>query len=165
MREIRYAISFALLIIALTAGALVAFDRISAGSLIPAPSASAAVDPDPVDVAPIFAPAGAADYEPFADEDRAWREQNAPPFTLAELRARGDGRRSPRQALEDRVYQHRQRGERAKAIVELERWVAANPRDQGALLSLARLLTEAGRTDAAVARYRQLLAIQQAGRR
>lgn len=165
MREIRYAVSFVLLIIALTAAALMAFDRISAGSLIPAPSAPAAVVPAVVDAAPGFAPAGAADYEPFAAEDRAWRKQHAPTFTLAELRVRGDGRRSPRQALEDRVYQHRQRGERAKAIAELERWVARNPRDQSALLSLARLLTEAGRTDAAVARYRQLLALQQTRRR
>lgn len=164
MNDIRYPVCFALVIIALTVGALLAFDRISAESLIPAPSALSAVDPAHADPAPIFAPAGAADYEPFADEDRAWREQHAQPFTLAELRARGDGRRSPRQALEDRVYQHTQQGERAKAIVELERWVAHNPRDQGALLSLARLLTEAGRTDAAVARYRQVLALQE-GRR
>lgn len=164
MSEIRYPASFALAVIALTVGALVAFGRISAEGLdLPAPFAAAA-DADPADPAPIFAPAEPADYELFADEDRAWREQNAQPFTLAELRARGDGRRSPRQALEDRVYQHTQQGERAKAIVELERWVAHNPRDQGALLSLARLLTEAGRTDAAVARYRQLLALQE-GRR
>lgn len=165
MSEIRYPASFALAVIALTVGAIVAFDRISAESLIRVPSAlSAVVDPDPVDPAPIFAPAEPADYEPFVDEDRDWREQHAQLFTLAELRARGDGRRSPRQALEDRVYRHTQQGERTKAIVELERWVAHNPRDQGALLSLARLLTAAGRTDAAVARYRQLLALQEGSR-
>ena len=164
MKEFRYAGSFALLIIALTAGAVVAFDRISVRSLMVL-AAPVAVEPDLVDAPPIFAPASAADYEQFADEDRAWREQHARHYTLAELRARGDGLRTPRQALEDRVYRHRQRGDRAKAIAELERWITHNPRDQAALLSLARLLTEAGRTEAAVARYRQLLALQQIDRR
>jgi len=37
--------------------------------------------------------------------------------------------------------------------------VTRHPRDKSALLSLARLLREAGRTDASVARYRQLLSL------
>jgi hypothetical protein len=165
MKDIRYSVSFALVVIALTLGALAAFGRISAEALVlPDPFAPVAAAEDSVDRAPIFAPADPADYEPFAEVDSAWREQNARPFSLAELRVRGDGRRSPRQAMQDRVYEHTRHGDRRRAIVELERWVDHNPADQGALLSLARLLTEAGRTDAAVARYRQLLALQE-GRR
>ncbi|MGH7476813.1 MAG: hypothetical protein ACRELD_11025 [Longimicrobiales bacterium] len=126
---------------------------------------SDALAPDWTQRAARFAPASAADYEPFAAEDRDWRERNAPSYTFAELRARGDGRRSPRQALEDRVFRYTQRGERGRAIAELERWVAAHPGDRAALLSLARLLNEAGRTQGAVARYRQLLALEERGAR
>jgi DNA-binding SARP family transcriptional activator len=41
----------------------------------------------------------------------------------------------------------------------LEHWVNQHPHDRSALLSLARMLRDAGRTDAAVARYRQLLSL------
>jgi len=37
--------------------------------------------------------------------------------------------------------------------------VNQHPHDRTALLSLARMLRDAGRTDAAVARYRQLLSL------
>jgi hypothetical protein len=102
-----------------------------------------------------------ADYAAFAAEDAEWRRSKARPYTLSELRARGDGTRSPRQALQDRVYERTRRGDRAAAIAELERWVSRHPRDQDALLWLARLLSETGRSDDAILRYRQLLSSQQ----
>ncbi|MBC8028233.1 MAG: tetratricopeptide repeat protein, partial [Steroidobacteraceae bacterium] len=64
-----------------------------------------------------------------------------------------------REALDDRVFAMMKRGNQAGAVRELERWVAKHPRDRAALLSLARLLRESGRTDASVARYRQLLSL------
>ena len=165
MRALRYPLAFVLVIIALTVATLVAYDRISETSLsLAAPSAAVAADPEDSEPAPRFAPAGPADYEAFNDEDNAWRARNAQPFTLAALRARGDGRRTLRQLMQDRVFRHTQRGQRGQAIAELQRWVVSNPGDQAAILSLARLLNETGRTDDAVKRYRQLLALQERGR-
>jgi Flp pilus assembly protein TadD len=61
--------------------------------------------------------------------------------------------------MQDRVYLFTKHGDRAAAIAELEKWTRSNPRDGASLLALARLLNEAGRTDEAVARYRQVLAL------
>ena len=166
MRRFRYPAYFALAVVALTVGTLLAFGRISEPFLIlSAPDEEAGLNAARVMSRPGFAPASAEDYEQFAEEDQRWRDSIARPFTLAELRARGDGRRTPRQAMQDRVFEHTQRGETAQAIAELERWVAAHPRDEAALHSLARLLATAGRTDASVARYRQLLTLQASRRR
>lgn len=96
--------------------------------------------------------------------DEAWRRENARQYTVAELKARGDGRRTPRQQMQDRVYASARAGNRPGAIRELERWVGSNPRDADALLWLARLLNESGRSAESVRRYRQALAIV-AGRR
>jgi Flp pilus assembly protein TadD len=74
---------------------------------------------------------------------------------------RGDGSRSPRELLQDRVYENTRRGNHAQAIADLERWVARHPNDERALLSLARLLNETGRNAEAVVRYRQLLDLKQ----
>ena len=95
--------------------------------------------------------------------DEAWRQEHARQYSLAELRARGDGRRTPRQQMQDRVYAHSRVGNRGNAIRELERWVQSNPRDADALLWLARLLNDAGRSGESVRRYRQALALE--GRR
>jgi len=65
--------------------------------------------------------------------------------------------------VQDRVFALMQGGQRRLAIGELERWVAKHPGDRELLLSLARLLTEDGRSDAAIARYRQLLSLRRAG--
>ena len=51
-------------------------------------------------------------------------------------------------------------GDHATAIRELQRWVAANGRDAGALLWLARLLNEVGRSEEAIPLYRRALAIE-----
>ena len=160
MNHLKYAFFLALAIVGLTAVALLAFGRISSATL----SDSAAGTVDAVAVAEHSAVTelvdSAAIRERLAEEDRAWRERNARPVTVAELRARGDGRRTPRQALDDRVFLLTRQGKRAAAIGELERWVKSNPRDEDALLALARLLKEEGRTDESIARYRQLLDLQ-----
>jgi Flp pilus assembly protein TadD len=159
----RYALYFALAILALTAGAVLTFNRISATSLAAAP----ALAPPPADTLPTrevtspLAPTP-ADYARYADADRAWRDENARQYSARDLRERGDGRRTPREAMQDRVFGYTRRGDRARAIAELERWVRAHPRDQQSLLSLARLLNEVGRSDDAITRYRQILALKSA---
>jgi tetratricopeptide (TPR) repeat protein len=166
MSRVRYPLFFILAVVLLTVATLSAYGRIGAAA---SSRAKASRTTWPGDTAAVQAPAFAiptrADYERYAEADKAWRQQNAREFTLAELRARGDGRRSEREALDDRVYALTKRGSPQRAISELERWVARHPRDKSALLSLARLLRENGRADAAVARYRQLLALENQGRR
>jgi len=159
MKELRYASVFAFIVVLLTGAALSAYGRIGAAALARQPATASVW---PVDSVIKILPSGvptAADYQQYAEADRAWRAKNAREFTLAELRARGDGKRSAREALDDRVFAFTRRGQSARAIAELERWVAAHPRDRAAILSLARMLRETGRNDAAVARYRQLLAL------
>jgi len=150
---------FTLTIVFLTIAAVASYGRIGAATL----ARESTITPVESVVSVAYTPPRpiptAADYERYAEEDKAWRAKNAREFTLAELRARGDGKRSARQALDDRVFALAKRGERSRAINELERWVDSHPRDRSALLSLARMLRETGRNDAAVARYRQLLSL------
>ena len=159
----RYALVFLFAALALTAGTVAAFTHISAASLT-APG-SARSEPPVADTVPSDGVATPviptpSDFARYAAADRAWRERYAKQYTIAELRARGDGKRSPREAMQDRVYLLTKRGDRAKAISTLEQWVLANPRDEESLLSLARLLNEAGRTNEAVARYREVLSLR-----
>jgi hypothetical protein len=159
----RYALYFALAILALTVGAVLTFDHISATSLATVPATLTSAPPaDTLPSRGVASPVAptAADYARYADADRAWRERNARVYSATELRRRGDGKRTAREAMEDRVFMYTRRGDRARAIAELERWVGAHPRDERSLLSLARLLNEVGRTDDAVIRYRQILALQ-----
>jgi Flp pilus assembly protein TadD len=161
----RYGVSFALSVVALTAGTVLTFDRLTAsGRTTPRVDPLAAPTADTLPTPEVKTPAvpTAADYARFAAADSAWRERYAHQYTLAELRARGDGRRSPREQVQDRVFQYVRSGQRGRAIAELERWVGGHPRDRELLLSLARLLAESGRSDASVRRYRQLLSLQRA---
>jgi Flp pilus assembly protein TadD len=66
-----------------------------------------------------------------------------------------------RRALEERVYVLTRAGRRGEAIGALERWTASYPRDREAVLWLARLLRQAGRTDESLARYRQVLTLSE----
>jgi tetratricopeptide (TPR) repeat protein len=159
MRYSRYTWSFAGAVIVLTLAALASFRAISALAL-GAPSDTRLSWPDDTLAAATAAARAAPSYAQLAALDESWRKENARQYTLAELRTRGDGRRTPRQALQDRVYAHTRRGDRASAIRELDRWVASNPRDGDALLWLARLLNEAGRKNESVRRYRQALALE-----
>ena len=160
MTRFGYAILFALAVLSLTIGSLLAFRHIE--SLARAEREAAALTNWPMDSVPAHKPftpiaASPAEYAKFESEDAEWRRRNARQYTLSELRARGDGRRTAREAMQDRVYEYKRRGDRARAIAELEGWIRRNPRDQSALLSLARLLNESGRSNEAIARYRQLL--------
>lgn len=160
MKRFRYAFSLAFAIISLTVVAMVAFSRISSATQDAATAATVSAPVvSPLPVEPMLD--SAAVVSRLAAEDEAWRKRHVRNVTLAEIRQRGDGLRTPRQALDDRVYLYVRNGDRGRAIAELERWVTANPRDEDALLSLARLLKESGRTDDAAARYRQLLALQE----
>jgi len=158
----RYALAFLLAAVCLTVGAIATFAHISAGSLastiVPNGPLVADTVPSPEVATPVSPTA--ADYARYAEADRRWREKYARQYTIAELRARGNGRRTPREAMQDHVFNFTRRGDRAGAIKELERWVGAHPRDRESLLSLARLLNEVGRTSDAVVRYREILALQ-----
>ena len=156
----RYALAFLLVVVGLTAAAVATFVHISSVSIV---AAAPGVGPvaDTVARADVETPPvpTAADYARYAEADRLWRERNARQYTIAELRARGNGKRTPRETMQDHVFELTRRGDRSGAIVELERWVRGHPRDEQSLLSLARLLNEVGRTTDAVVRYREILAL------
>lgn len=157
MKHARYTWWFAAVVCVLTVTALATYREISAMSL----NGDAPVTwlEDSIAVA-LTASRPLPAFDDVFAADEAWRRASARPYSLAELRARGDGRRSPREQMQDRVYARTRAGARASAIVELERWVSANPRDADALLWLARLLNESGRSGESVRRYRQALAIE-----
>src|SRR3954463_10971835 len=156
----KYAVVFVVAALPLTLGAMVTFDRITtgrsaaarspafpSGDTLPAPSVASPLMPT------------RSDYAGFAAGDSAWRAEHARIYSIAELRRRGDGRPTARDSMQDRVFSYTERGRRKQAIAELERWVRRHPRDADALLSLARLLNTDGQADAAVVRYRQVLAL------
>ncbi len=163
----RYALFFALSVIGLTAGALAAFDHISVtGAALPRADSLAGPTADTLPTPQVVTPVvpTAADFAQFAASDSMWRDANARAYTVAELRARGDGKRTAREVVQDRTFQLVKSGQRAAAIAELEHWVAGHPADDQSLLSLARLLNEAGRSDDAIGRYRQILALHRRAR-
>ena len=156
MTRARYTWWFSAVVLLLTVTALATYREISAGALWSRDEPIVWVE----DSAGI-ALARAADPLPSFDEvfaaDEGWRREHAKQYSLAELRARGDGRRTPRQQMQDRVFASARAGDRSAAIRELERWVRSNPRDADALLWLARLLNESGRSAESVRRYQQAL--------
>jgi tetratricopeptide (TPR) repeat protein len=160
----RYAMLFSLGIVVLTTGAAYAYSQLGAAptrTLLVLPPSSGR--PVKVGADHSIAPT-ANDYQRFAADDAAWRRHNARLLSLEEYRARGDWRTPERQALDDRVFALTRRGENAKAIAELERWVAAHPRDGEALLDLARLTNQVGRNDESLRWYREVLALKDLGR-
>ncbi len=162
----RYAFYFAISVVCLTTGTFFTFDHISLSTVAtPRADTRPATPADTLPSREVRTPPvpTADDYAQFADEDRAWRAQHARQYTVAELRARGDGRRTARDSVQDRVYALMRADQRAQAVTELERWVASHPDDSELLLSLARLLSETGRSNDAIRRYRQLLALQHRG--
>src|SRR4051794_37936508 len=115
----RYAVVFALSIICLTAGAMVAFDHISVtAARVTTPDSLAQPTADTLPSPTVRTPAtpSAADYARYAEADRAWRQENAREYTLAELRARGDGKRTARDSVQDRVFAYVKSGQRRRAI-------------------------------------------------
>ena len=157
----RYAALFSIGIVILTTGAAYAYSQLGVtpkrAPLVLPPSSG---EPVRVGIDRSIAPTP-ADYRHFANADAAWRRQNARLLTLEQYRARGDYRTPERQALDDRVFALTRRGENAKAIAELERWVATHPRDAEAILDLARLTNQMGRNEESVRWYREVLAIRE----
>ena len=160
----RYAMLFSLGIVILTSGAAYAYSQLGAtptrAPLVLPPLSG---KPVKVDADRAIAPSS-SDYRQFAADDAAWRRKNARLLTVDEYRARGDWRTPERQALDDRVFALTKRGENAKAIAELERWVASHPRDGEALLDLARLTNQVGRNDESLRWYREVLALKERAR-
>jgi hypothetical protein len=159
----RYETAFALTTAVLAVGALFAFSRlgtatrrsdksprwrVSTGSIGRAPNERALVGARAIAATDV-------DYRRFVREDAEWRQRHARLPDLFVLK---------RRALEERVYVLSRAGRRREAIVELERWTALYPRDRDALLWLARLLRDAGRTTESLARYRQVLAMTESRR-
>ena len=160
----RYAMLFSLGIVILSTGAAYAYSHLGATptrSMLVLPPSSG--EPVKVDVDRAIVPS-LEDYRRFAADDAAWRRRNARLLTADEYRARGDWRTPERQALDDRVFALTRRGENAKAIAELERWVAKHPRDTEALLDLARLTNQVGRNDESIRWYREVLALKERAR-
>lgn len=163
----RYALYFALSVVSLTIGALATFDHISVvGASVPHVDSLAGPTADTLPTQEVVTPVAPtdSDYAQFAAADSIWRDVNAREYTVAELRARGDGKRSARELVQDRTFELLKSGQRARAIALLEQWVAGHPTDDESLLSLARLLNEAGRSDDAIGRYRQILALHRRAR-
>ena len=158
----RYETAFALTTAALAAAALFAFSRLGTASRrdddgatwrLSAGAIARSSDDRAFGGARAIA-AREADYQRFAAEDAAWRRQHARMPDIFVLK---------RRAVEQRVYALTRAGRRANAIAELEGWTASHPRDREALLWLARLLRQAGRTSESLARYRQVLSLGEGG--
>src|SRR4051812_25094104 len=110
-RRAPYAVLFGLAIVVLLTGAVSTFRVIGASALrsMAADSAAAAMTSWPGDSQDVSRPdmpivPSRAAYARFAAEDSAWRARNARAMSVTELRARGDGKRTPREAMQDRVY-------------------------------------------------------------
>jgi Flp pilus assembly protein TadD len=162
MKLSRYTWWFSAMVILLTISALATYREISAASLWSRNEPIAWIE-DSAGIALARASGPSPSFSDVFAADEAWRQENARQYTLAELRARGDGRRTARQQMQDRVFASSRAGNRSGAIRELERWVRSNPRDADALLWLARLLNESGRSAESVRRYRQALGAVRGG--
>ena len=96
-------------------------------------------------------------YRRFSRADSLWRDQER--ATLRTATSTGTlWQPSARQRVRDRAYLLARRGELTAAIGVLEAWVDRHPEDRESVLDLARLLNQAGRYDASIGRYRQLIA-------
>ena len=165
MKLSRYTWWFSAVAVLLTITALATYREISAASLWSRDEPVVWIeDSAGIALARAGEPVALPSFADIVTTDEAWRTEHARQYSLAELRARGDGRRTPRQQMQDRVFASSRAGNRAAAIRELERWVRSNPRDADALLWLARLLNESGRSAESVRRYRQALTVVNGGR-
>lgn len=154
-----YGLTVAIAAVALPVAAILAFLSLDDPR---APSAAALPPADPNDLAFVvrradeIRPSGNA-YRRFAQGDSLWRAREH-----AVLRTTTSAgvvwRPSARQQVRDRAYLLVRRGDLTAAITVLEAWVDRHPEDRESLLDLARLLNQAGRYDASIARYRQLIA-------
>lgn len=102
----------------------------------------------------------ASAYDAYAREDALWRARNAPPVPWWSLQ---EGpyvwHKPPRQAATDSAYLLTRVGKLREAAAVLDGWLATHPDDAELVLDVARLRNTVGETGAAIARYRQLLAL------
>jgi hypothetical protein len=75
----------------------------------------------------------ASEYARLATADKAWRQQHARQYTLNELRQRAAGNRTPREAMQDRVFIAVKKGQHQQAIGRVlgQRQLAGGRRHQG----------------------------------
>ena len=154
-----YGLAVAIAAVALPVAAIFAFLSLEA----PQVTSAAALPPaDPND--PAFVVRRAAEirasrdaYRRFAEADSLWRARERAVLRTT-TSAGAVWRPSARQQVRDRAYLLVRRGELTAAISVLEGWVNRHPEDRESLLDLARLLNQAGRYDASIARYQQLIA-------
>ena len=155
-----YGLAVAIAAVALPVAALLAFL-----SLDPPRATSAASLPraDPSDQAFVvrradeIRPSRDA-YRRFSRADSLWRHGERIALRTATTSTGAVWQPSARQQARDRAYLLTRRGDVAAAIAVLEAWVSRHPEDRESVLDLARLLNQAGRYDASIARYRQLIA-------
>ncbi len=152
-----YGLAVAIAAVALPVAAILAFLSLDAPRVT---SATALPPGDPNDSAFVVRRAGEIRpsrdaYRRFAREDSLWRARERAVRTMTSSGA--VWRPTARQQVRDRAYLLVRRGDLATAISVLETWVDRHPEDRESLLDLARLLNQAGRYDASIARYRQLI--------
>lgn len=160
-RSARYATALVLTVGLLAAGAAYAFRTLYAAmaqehTRTRGEGADRFVVSNPAAVRP---PASA--YDVFAHDDAIWRARNAPRVTWWSLE---EGpyvwHKPPRQVVTDSAYELTRTGHLREAAAVLDAWLDAHPADGDLLLDAARLHNSSGETNAAVLRYRQLLALR-----
>ena len=164
-----YAGTFAVILVALAAVALLTFRLMRSGDSVQ--SAAAAVPP--LEVGDGFAvrdverirPTPEA-YAPYAEEGREWRREAIAALRRADFMESSGSvwRPSAEQRLDDSVYTLVLQGRRAEAATLLREWLRSHPRDAGRQVTTARLLAEIGLPDEAFDRYRLALAAWPADR-
>ena len=99
-------------------------------------------------------------YDAFLREDALWRKRNAPRIEWWSLEEGPYVWHKPaRQVVTDSAYVLTQSGNTGQAATLIDGWLATHPSDTELLLEAARLHNSLGETDQAIARYRQLLAL------
>lgn len=102
----------------------------------------------------------ASDYDAFARDDAIWRARNAAPVPWWSLNEGPYVWHKPaRQVATDSAYALTRAGKLREAATLLDAWVATHPDDADLVLEVARLRNSLGETGAAIARYRQLMAL------
>ena len=100
-------------------------------------------------------------YDAFVREDAIWRKRNAPRIDWWSLEEGPYVWHKPaRQVVTDSAYALTQSGSTAQAVALIDGWLATHPSDTELLLESARLHNSLGETVQALARYRQLLALE-----
>ena len=105
-------------------------------------------------------------YIPFAEEDRAWREDAVARMLAAMRTDEPDAPWKPgaEQLLDDEVYFLARAGRYAEAADLLSAWLATHPEDIERQITAARLLTQTNRLGESFTRYQTALRLRPADR-